>query len=99
MNYSVVIEQLLDHSREVAAASNEAASTLAAVRLDAAQAAMPGGLGAAASGALQDRFTEAGGELTEAITRYADAARSAAEQYQLQEERSAEAIAEFFGQA
>lgn len=98
MNYSVVIGRLLEHSQEIAEAGNEAASTLAAVRLDAAQTAMPGSLSAAASGALQGRFTAAGGELTEALTRYADAARSAAEQYQLQEERSTKAIAEFFGQ-
>lgn len=99
MDYSVVIERLFDHSQEVAAASSAAGSTLAAVRLDVADSAMPGSLSATASHALQDRFAAAAGELTDALGRYVEAARSAAEQYQVQEERSAEAISNFFGQS
>lgn len=97
MDYSVDIGRLFEHGQEVAAAGGSAASTLAAVRLDAAESAMPGSLSATASRALQDRFTVAGSELTEALRRYVDAARSAAEQYQVQEDRSTEAITNFFG--
>ncbi|TRY17786.1 hypothetical protein FOJ82_10960 [Tessaracoccus rhinocerotis] len=99
MDFSVVIDDLAAHGRDVGQAGTTAAVTLGTVRLDAAAAAMPGSLSAPASEALQARFSAAGRELSEALSRYAAAADQAAADYRKQEERSAEAISNFFGQA
>lgn len=99
MDYTVVIERLADHGRDVGASAQQASTTLSAVQLDAAAAAMPGSLSAAASGALQERFAAAGIALVDALGKYADAAQSAADDYRRQEEQAGAAIASFFGQA
>lgn len=99
MDYTVVIERLEGHGREVADAAGAAGATLGSVRLDAADAAMPGSMSAAASRALQDRFQAAGTALAGALGKYAEAAHSAAGDYRAQEEQAAAAISAFFGQA
>lgn len=98
MDYTVVIDRLAEHGQEVGAAAADASSTVSAVRLDAADSAMPGSLSAAASRALQGRFSSAATELGEALERYTDAVHTAADGYRQQEEQASSAIATFFGQ-
>lgn len=98
MDFSVVIDDLAAHGREVGEAGTAAAATLGGVHLDAAAGAMPGSLSAPASEALQGRFAAAGNELTDALARFAASAQQAAADYRAQEDQSTEAISNFFGE-
>lgn len=97
MDYTVAIERLADHGRDVSAANADAAAATSAVQLDGAISAMAGSLSAAASSALQSRFESAATKLGASVTKYVRATQAAADGYRQQEDESTSAINAFFG--